>query len=121
MPKIVVVTISKKLPMAYHLFNNTIHFFKCGDRSSGKMTNQIKSYNKSPNHAIIPGGRFNMDFRFVRGTSTTNNEDGSLITSKDGKNCYILIVDEFNRHLWVFLFANKNPLPPRSLLFFVNW
>ncbi len=50
-----------------------------------------------------------MDYGFVRGASAVKNENGSLITSNDGYNCYLLIADEFSRHLWIFLFADKKP------------
>ena len=41
--------------------------------------------------------------------TTIKNQNGPFLTSKDGFNCYLLIVDEFFRHLCVFLFANKPP------------
>ena len=50
-----------------------------------------------------------MDYGFLRGTQTTKNENGPLITSQDGYNCYLLIVDEYSRHLWIFLFADIYP------------
>ena len=73
------------------------------------MTAQIKGYNSDPNRARGPGQRFHMDYGFVRGKSVTKGEDGPLISSKDGYICYLLIADEYSRHLWVFLFAGKNP------------
>ena len=36
-----------------------------------------------------------------------------------GYNCYLLIVDEFNRHIWIFIFANKTP-PIDTLNTFFN-
>ena len=84
-------------------------FFSCGDCSSGKMTDMIKGYNKQPARATQRGGRFNMDYGFVRGKTTFKNEDGPLLTSKDGFNCYLLAVDEYSRHMWIFLFSNKSP------------
>ena len=50
-----------------------------------------------------------MDYGFVRGNTTIKNETGPLITSKEGYNCYLLIADEYSRHLWIFLFADKKP------------
>ena len=50
-----------------------------------------------------------MDYGFVRGKEVIKNEDGPLITSKEGYNCYLLVADEHSRHLWIFLFANKEP------------
>ena len=77
-------------------------FFSCNDCSRGKMTDQIKGSNKHPDRANTPGGRFNMDYCVIRGAHTTKNEDGLLITSKEGYNCYLLIADEFSRHLLIF-------------------
>ena len=36
-------------------------------------------------------------------------EDGPLITSKEGYNCYLIIVDKYSCHIWVFLFVGKSP------------
>ena len=59
------------------------------------MTKKIKGYHKTPDHATEQGERFNMDYGFVRGKTTIKNESSTLITSKDGFNCYLLVVDEF--------------------------
>ena len=57
-----------------------------------------------------PGQHFHMDFGFVRGsTCTKKQEDGPTITSKNGYNSYILIVDQATRYMWVFLTSNKQP------------
>ena len=50
-----------------------------------------------------------MDYGLVRGNNTIKSKTGPLITNKDGLNCYLLIVDKFSRHIWIFLFANKSP------------
>ena len=50
-----------------------------------------------------------MDYGFVRGKQTTKNENGPLVTSCDGYNCYLLIVNEYSQHLWIFLFSNNSP------------
>ena len=50
-----------------------------------------------------------MDFGFVRGKHAVKTEDGPLVTSRDGYNCYLLIADEYSQHLWIFLFAGKSP------------
>jgi len=81
-------------------------FCSCHDCSSGKMTKNIRSYNRNSEQANIPGGRFSMDYRFIRGKNTVKNEQGPLIALKKGYNCYLLIADKFSRHLWIFLFTN---------------
>jgi len=90
-------------------------FFSCGDCSSGKMTQQIKGYNKTPDRSTEQGGCFNMDYGFVKGKTTVKNENALPITSKDGFNCYLLVVDEFSRHLWIFLRTSPYPSPPSHL------
>lgn len=61
-----------------------------------------------------------MDNDFVRGAETTDNDDGALLTSRDGFNCYQLITYEYSRHLWVFLFADKNSHIDTIALFLEN-
>ena len=87
-------------------------FFSCDDCSSGKMTNQIKGYSKKTDRTTEQGGRFNMDYALVRGEKTTKNENGPLITSRAGYNCYLLIVDGYSRHLWIFLLLTNLHLSP---------
>ena len=51
-----------------------------------------------------------MDFGFVRGSSyTIKQEDGPTITSKEGYNSYLLIIDRATRYMWVFLTSSKEP------------
>ena len=52
-----------------------------------------------------------MDFGFVRGSEyKLKNETGSSITSIDGFNSYLIIVDRVTRYMWIFLTTSK--LPP---------
>ena len=94
--------------MVSHPSNND-PLFSCGDCLSGKMTKKIKEYDETPDCATEQAGRFDMEYGFVQGKTAIKNESGILITSKNGFNCYLLVVDEFYRHMWVFLFANKTP------------
>ena len=73
------------------------------------MTSKMRGYNKILDRATIPGGRFHMDYGFVRSKHTTKSEDGPLTTSKEGYNYYLLITDKHSCHLCIFLFANKSP------------
>ena len=93
-------------------------FFSCQHGSSGKMTMQKKGHATNPTRADEPGGRFKMDYGFVRGKLAIKNENGSLTTSKDGYNCYLLIVYEYSRHLWVFLFVDEK-LPINTVTSFL--
>ena len=40
-----------------------------------------------------------MDYGFVQGNKTTTDANGSLVTSNEFYNCYILIADKYSRHL----------------------
>ena len=58
----------------------------------------------------LPGRHFHMDFGFVRGsTYTIKQEHGPTITSKDGYNSYLLIIDRVARYMWVFLTSSRHP------------
>ena len=61
-------------------------FFSFHACSKVKITQNMKGYNKEPLRATSYSGQFNMGFGFSRGKTVTNNEDGSLITSKEGYN-----------------------------------
>ena len=63
------------------------------------MTRKIRGYNKDPTRANAPEKQFNTDYGFVRGATTVEGETGKLTTSKDSYNYYLLIINEFSRHL----------------------
>jgi hypothetical protein len=66
--------------------------------------------NKSPMAYEKPGQRFHMDMGFVRGTKFSHRDnDGNLVTSIDGYNSYLLIIDKATRYTWVFLAKTKTP------------
>ena len=51
-----------------------------------------------------------MDFGFVRGSEYKSvNDKGKIVTSRDGYNSHLIIVDAHTRYLWVFLSASKHP------------
>jgi hypothetical protein len=57
-----------------------------------------------------PGQRFHMDMGFMRGTMYAQRDiDRNLVTSIDGYNSYLLIVDRATRYTWVFLARTKTP------------
>jgi hypothetical protein len=64
-------------------------------------------------HSDAPGTRFHMDMGFVRGSNFSHkHEDGHLVTSLDGYNSYLLIIDRATRYTWVFLSKYKTPPIP---------
>jgi len=62
------------------------------------------------NERLAPGTHFHMDMGFVRGSKyRTKDEDGQMVTSLDGYNSYLLIIDRATRYMWVFLSKYKTP------------
>ena len=58
----------------------------------------------------ITGQHFYMDFGFVRGSKyAIKREDGGTITSKDGYNAYLIIIDRASRYSWIFPTKSKHP------------
>ena len=56
------------------------------------------------------GQMFHMDFGFVRGTDfKENNKDGRIVTSRDGYNSYLIIIDRYSSYTWIMLSASKDP------------
>ena len=61
------------------------------------------------------GQYFQMDFGFVRSKDwVSKTEDGTTITSIDGFNSYLLVIDKATRYLWVYL--TKRKTPPLSIV-----
>ena len=84
----------------------------------GKITSTVKGYNKDPIRTNSPGQIFFMDYGYIRGKDATQTKDGPLVISKDGCDFYLLIVDKFSRHLWVFFSRTKSLQLSQLLLFF---
>ena len=60
-------------------------------------------------HAL-PGQHYHMDFGFVRGKGfMEKTKEGRTITSMDGYNSYLLIIDRATRYTWTFLTGTKEP------------
>lgn len=59
------------------------------------------------------GKKFYMDYGFMRASTSdfTRRQKGvdRVVTSFDGYNSYLLIVDEYSRHVWVLLTKSKEP------------
>jgi len=74
----------------------------CTNLQQLKSSTHVKQY--------VSGQAFHMDMGFVRGTKfSKKDEDGNLVTSIDGYNSYLLIVDRATRYTWVFLSKTKHP------------
>jgi hypothetical protein len=55
------------------------------------------------------GEHFHMDFGFVHGKYIQKDEIGKRITSIDGYNSYLLIIDRKSRYTWIMLSKTKQP------------
>jgi hypothetical protein len=59
---------------------------------------------------VLPGAYFHMDMGFVRGSQFSyEDEEGRIVTSLDGYNSYLIIVDRATRYTWVILTKAKTP------------
>jgi hypothetical protein len=56
-----------------------------------------------------PGQHFHMDFGFVLGKGYSTKHGDKTITSIDGKNAYLIVVDRATRYQWTFTTDNKSP------------
>ena len=88
-------------------------FYKCSSCLKAKVEKGAKlvgSSEMSKRKATGPGQQFHMDFGFVRGSEySEKNEKGKVITSRDGYNAYLLIVDKFTGYIWIMLSCGKDP------------
>ena len=74
------------------------------DKSAPDDTDDIHIPNSEP------GQHFLMDFGFVRSSDySIKTEDGKTITSIDGKNSYLSIIDRSSRYMWIFPTSSKTP------------
>ncbi len=74
------------------------------------LTNPDPPCSDTDQTGITPGSHFHIDMGFVRGTQYSSiAEDGKLVTSLDGFNSYIIIVDRSTRYTWVILTRSKTP------------
>jgi hypothetical protein len=68
---------------------------------------------KHPSRAVTRKQRFFMDFGFLRASqfdySRPDRTKDRVVTSFDGYNSYLVIVDEFTKYVWVYLCVSKEP------------
>ena len=85
------------------------NFHKCECCMRGKVTSAPK---RKTTHITTTarGQMFHMDFGFVRGSAFKSiNEKGKIVTSRDGYNSYLIIVDSYTRYTWIYLSSSKHP------------
>ena len=89
------------------------------NRTKSKLSNDAMELAKTvipiedTNDFYLPdaatGQHFHMDFIFVRGKEYKQKRGAKTITSIDGKNAYLIIVDRATRLQWAFTTDNKRP------------
>ena len=97
-------------------------FYRCASCCHGKlcerhvgesrktMQDQDLNQNKNTIPLTDKGKHFAMDFGFVRGSEfSEKTKDGRTITSVDGFNSYLIIVDKASRYMFTFLTKSKHP------------
>ena len=87
-------------------------FFKCNSCMRAKMerVSKLKNNDTRDSHTYGPGQMFHMDFGFVRGSEfKEKEEDGRIVTSRDGYNAYLIIVDKYSGYTWIMLARSKDP------------
>ena len=82
---------------------------KCKYCMKGKVKAAPKN-NTTSTKTTMRGQQFHMDFGFVRGSEfRSKNEKGQIITSRDGYNSCLILVDNHTRYTWIFLSTSKQP------------
>ena len=95
-------------------------FWKCPSCISSKMQKRpIGKNNAKTIHKPVSvistaakkclGQHWHMDFGFMHGSSYKKTDSGSTITSMDGYNSYLLIIERHLRFIWIFLTQSKHP------------
>ena len=87
-------------------------FYKCDACMRAKVQRTSKFNNSVLRDSPVmePGQMFHMDFGFVRGSDFHMKDvDGRIITSRDGYNSYLIIVDKFSSYTWIMLSKTKDP------------
>jgi hypothetical protein len=68
---------------------------------------------KHPSRAVTRQQRFYMDFGYLRAStfdfSRPDKSSDRVVTSFDGYNSYLLIIDEFTKYVWIYLCVSKEP------------
>ena len=83
-------------------------FYKCSSCIKSKMQKASKDHcNPVPKKTTASGQRFYMDYGFIKGEEKAGKR--KIVTSRDGYNCYLIIVDEFTRYMWIMLAKDKSP------------
>jgi hypothetical protein len=79
--------------------------------------------NKSVVKSWCPEQRYFVDVGFLHSStsdySRPNPATDQIVTSVDGFNCYLLVMDEFSHYAWVFLCSSKEP-PVEEMLAFLR-
>jgi len=107
----VCVTTTKHVTGVPSLCFHPFHRLEFKDQAGIKR--QPATRTEHTEHVSVPRKCFNMDFGFMRASAEDytrpDKEKDRIVESFDGFNCYLIIVDEASRFVWVFLSASKEP------------
>jgi hypothetical protein len=106
----------KVLPMSADGLPSRFHphpFASYDHYNHARIRKRPATRGKHPSRAVRKRQRWFMDFGFLRAsTSDFSRPDKTrdrVVTSFDGYNAYLLIVDEYTKYVWVYLCVSKDP------------
>ena len=86
--------------------------------NQARIRKQPATRGKHPSRAVTASQRWFMDFGFLRSSqfdySRPDKSKDRVVTSFDGYNSYLLVIDESTKYTWVYLCTSKEP--PISLI-----
>lgn len=85
------------------------HFYACNSCTKAKMQ-RLPKQPSPPTPIKNFGQQFHVDFGFVRGSDfRTTDGLGRIVTSINGYNSYLSIIDSYTRYQWIYLSPSKDP------------
>jgi hypothetical protein len=106
----------KVLPMSADGLPSRFHphpFASYDHYNQARVRKRAATRGKHPSRATDKRQRWLMDFGFLRASTTDfSRPDKSrdrVVTSFDGYNAYLVIVDEYTKYVWVYLCVSKDP------------
>jgi hypothetical protein len=106
----------KVLPMSADGLPSQFHphpFASYDHYNQARIRKRPATRGKHPSRAVRKRQRWFMDFGFLRAStsdfSRPDKDRDRVVTSFDGYNAYLIIVDEYTKYVWVYLCVSKDP------------
>jgi hypothetical protein len=106
----------KVLPMSADGLPSRFHphpFASYDHYNHARIRKRPATRGKHPSRAVKKRQRWFMDFGFLRASTTDYSRPDKtrdrVVTSFDGYNAYLIIVDEYTKFVWVYLCVSKDP------------